>query len=296
MSSRVRIGTRGSALALWQARWVQTLLHKIGLKSELVPIQANGDKNLKKPLYEMGVQGIFTKELDAALLAKEVDLVVHSMKDVPTQLPEGIAPAFIPKRGVHTDVFIPNQPNWEKENSVIATSSLRRAAQWRNAYPNHQITDIRGNVPTRLKKISESTLHGTIMAQAGLVRLDMLPSNAITLDWMVPAPAQGAILVTGLASNPELLSRLYKLNDSETATCVAQERSFLRRLEGGCTAPIGAYAHIKDKVLYFTGCVTQKDGKKQLLFENHFPVTKENIGHYAATQLIQQGAKDLMHG
>ena len=296
MSSRIRIGTRGSALALWQARWVQTLLHTIGRKSELVPIQANGDLELKKPLYELGVQGIFTKELDAALLAKEVDLVVHSMKDVPTQLPEGIDVAFIPKRGEHTDIFIPNQPDWEKDNSVIATSSLRRAAQWRNAYPNHQIADIRGNVPTRLKKLSESKLHGTIMAQAGLVRLDMLPSNAITLDWMVPAPAQGAILVTGLASKPELLSSLHKLNDAETAICVEQERSFLRTLEGGCTAPIGAYATIKDQILSFKGCVTQKDGKKQLLFENHFPVTKENVGHYAAMQLIEQGAKDLING
>lgn len=296
MNSRVRIGTRGSALALWQARWVQTRLQSIGMKSELVPIESSGDQQLQKPLYEMGVQGIFTKELDTALLAKEVDLVVHSMKDVPTQLPEGIALAFVPQRGPHADVFIPNRPDWEKEGSTIATSSLRRAAQWRYAYPTHCITDIRGNVPTRLKKLSESNAHGTIMAQAGLERLDMLPSNAITLDWMVPAPAQGAILVTGLASKPELLSALHKLNDAETAICVEQERSFLRTLEGGCTAPIGAHATTKGDVLYFKGCVTHKEGKEQLLFEKEFDIAEENIGRIAAEQLLERGAKKLIDG
>lgn len=296
MISRLRIGTRGSALALWQARWVQTLLNATGAKSELVPIDATGDKELQKPLYEMGVQGIFTKELDRALLAKKVDLAVHSMKDVPTQLPEGIAAVFIPKRGPHADVFLTANPNWEKEKSVIATSSLRRAAQWRYAYPNHQITDIRGNVPTRLKKLKEGNFDGTIMAQAGLVRLDMLPNNAIVLDWMVSAPAQGAILVTGLESNRKLWEQLKKLNHTETESCVTEERSFLRTLEGGCTAPIGAYACIENNRMYFKGCVSQKDGTKQLLFEEDFPLDKKEIGQHAAMKLLKLGAKQLIDG
>jgi hydroxymethylbilane synthase len=296
MNNRLRIGTRGSALALWQARWVQTLLNTIGVKSELVPIDATGDKELQKPLYEMGVQGIFTKELDHALLAKKVDLAVHSMKDVPTQLPEGIATVFVPKRGPHADVFLARNPNWEEEKSVIATSSLRRAAQWRYAYPNHQITDIRGNVPTRLKKLNEGSFDGTIMAQAGLVRLDMLPKNALVLDWMVPAPAQGAVLVTGLAANKKLLEQLKKLNHTETESCVREERSFLRTLEGGCTAPIGAYAFIENNRLYFKGCVSQKDGSKQLLFEEDFPLDKKEIGKHAAMKLLKLGAKQLIDG
>ena len=171
MSSNVRIGTRGSALALWQARWVQTMLTSIGLKSELVPIQSSGDQQQQKPLYELGVQGIFTKELDTALLAGDVDVAVHSMKDVPTQLPHGITTAFVPKRGAWQDVLVANNSNLVDENSVIATSSLRRAAQWKHKYPSHTITDIRGNVPTRLKKLTESNFDGTIMAMAGLSRL-----------------------------------------------------------------------------------------------------------------------------
>jgi hydroxymethylbilane synthase len=153
MNKLVRIGTRGSALALWQARQVQHMLETLGLRSELVPISSSGDKELQKPLYEMGVQGIFTKELDVALLEGQIDVAVHSMKDVPTQLPKGIAPAFIPKRGPVADVFISKNDAWEDTKSIVATSSLRRAAQWLHKYPHHSTIDIRGNVPHETKKI-----------------------------------------------------------------------------------------------------------------------------------------------
>ena len=296
MSSPVRIGTRGSALALWQARWVQTMLTSIGLKSELVPIQSSGDQQQQKPLYELGVQGIFTKELDTALLAGDVDIAVHSMKDVPTQLPQGITTAFIPKRGAWQDVIVTNNSNWESKNYVVATSSLRRAAQWKHKYPSHTITDIRGNVPTRLKKLSESNFDGTIMAMAGLSRLEMLPENSVVLDWMIPAPAQGAVLVTALTENQELLSALNKLNHEETAHCVEEERLFLRVLEGGCTAPIGAHAQVVDDGIHFKGSITQKDGKKQLVFDAVFALDEKHIGKSAAEQLLAKGAKDVLDG
>lgn len=294
MSRLIRIGTRGSALALWQARWVQSLLASVGLKSELVPIASSGDQQLQKPLYELGVQGIFTKELDVALLTGEIDIAVHSMKDVPTQLPEGIVTAFVPKRGQYQDVFIPNKEDWKAENSSIATSSLRRAAQWRYAFPTHNIVDIRGNVPTRLKKLRESSNHGTIMALAGLTRLEMLPENSVVLDWMIPAPAQGAVLVTGLEKNQKLLASLKPLNHNETARCVEEERMFLRTLEGGCTAPIGAHAQMVANNIHFRGCITQKEGGKQLLFDQAFSKDTPDIGKKAAESLIEQGAKELL--
>lgn len=294
MSNLIRIGTRGSALALWQARWVQTILTSIGLKSELVPIPSSGDQQQQKPLYELGVQGIFTKELDIALLAGDVHIAVHSMKDVPTQLPKGIVPAFVPKRGTWQDVFIPNTIQWASENSVVATSSLRRAAQWLHKYPSHKITDIRGNVPTRLKKLSQSNHSGTIMAMAGLLRLEMLPKNSVVLDWMISAPAQGAIMVTGLAENKKLLSALKKLNHKETVRCVQEERLFLRTLEGGCTAPIGAHAQVLGNNIHFKGCITQKDGLKQLVFDDVFTLDAPNIGQTAAEQLLKKGAKKLL--
>ena len=295
MTSPIRIGTRGSALALWQARWIQTMLTFEGLKSELIPIQSSGDQQQQKPLYELGVRGIFTKELDAALLSGAVDIAVHSMKDVPTQLPKGILPAFVPKRGAWQDVFIPNNPDWKAKHKLVATSSLRRAAQWKHKFPSHQIADIRGNVPTRLKKLSVSDFDGTIMAMAGLSRLEMLPKNSVVLDWMIPAPAQGAILVTRLAENEELLPVLNKLNHSETARCVDEERIFLRTLEGGCTAPIGAHAQIIDNKIHFRGSISQKDGVKQLAIDEVFPLQAEHIGQAAAEQLLAKGAKELLH-
>ena len=297
MNKLVRIGTRGSALALWQARQAQNMLGIVGLRSELVPISSSGDKALQKPLYEMGVQGIFTKELDAALLEGQIDVAVHSMKDVPTQLPKGITTAFIPKRGPVADVFIFKNEAWEVNKSVVATSSLRRAAQWMHKYPHHSIIDIRGNVPTRLKKLERLDCEGTIMAIAGLKRLEMLPKRHTVLDWMVPAPAQGALLVTALEASKDLLAKLSPLNDDETALCVEQERIFLRELEGGCTAPIGALARIEGDQIHFVGNITQKGGKEQRVFDQYLPIENaHDIGSVAAKKLLSQDAKALLNG
>jgi hydroxymethylbilane synthase len=273
------------------------MLGTIGLKSELVPISSGGDEELQKPLYEMGVQGIFTKELDVALLSGQIDIAVHSMKDVPTQLPKGIKIAFIPKRGPTADVFISTDNTWQDDKSIVATSSLRRAAQWLHKYPHHSIIDIRGNVPTRLKKLETLGCQGSIMAIAGLLRLEILPKQHTILDWMVPAPAQGALLVTTLESNKELANKLSTLNHNETAICVTQERIFLRELEGGCTAPIGAVAKIEDDQIHFVGNITQSNGKQQLSFNQCVPTAKaNNIGSIAAKDLLSRGAKTLLNG
>ena len=297
MNKLVSIGTRGSALALWQAQQVQNMLGTVGLKSELMPISSSGDKELQKPLYEMGVQGIFTKELDVALLEGLVDLAVHSMKDVPTKLPKDIATAFIPKRGPVTDVFISKNDSWENDKSVVATSSLRRSAQWMHRYPHHSIIDIRGNVPTRLKKFETLDCQGTIMAMAGLKRLEILPKQHTILEWMVPAPAQGALLITALKSNKSLIAKLSTLNNDETALCVAQERIFLRELEGGCTAPIGALAKMEGDQIHFVGNITQRGGKKQLVFDQYMPLENaHDIGSIAAKELLSRGAKALLSG
>ena len=297
MNKLVSIGTRGSALALWQARQVQNMLGTVGLKSELMPISSSGDKDLHKPLYEMGVQGIFTKELDVALLEGLVDLAVHSMKDVPITLPKDIATAFIPKRGPVADVFISKNDSWENDKSVVATSSLLRSAQWMHRYPHHSIIDIRGNVPTRLKKFETLDCQGTIMAMAGLKRLEILPKQHTVLEWMVPAPAQGALLITALESNKSLIAKLSTLNNDETALCVAQERIFLRELEGGSTAPSGALAKIEGDQIHFVGNITQRGGKKQLVFDQYMPLENaHDIGSIAAKELLSRGAKAILSG
>jgi hydroxymethylbilane synthase len=261
----LRIGTRSSALALWQAHWVQNALLEIGLTSELVPIHSSGDTNLVQPLYEMGVVGVFTKELDQALLQNEVDLCVHSMKDVPTQLPAGIVAGFVPERGHAVDVFVFQEKNWKRlPQRTIATSSLRRQAQWLFAYKNDHVVPLRGNIQTRLDKIKANNWDGAIFAQAGLERLSTDPAIYTPIDWMIPAPAQGAILVTTRAEETKLLEKIKPLSHLPTHGCVQAERDFLRALQGGCSAPIGAHATVQNNRISFVGSVTATDGSQHI--------------------------------
>ena len=209
MNKVLQIGTRDSQLAVWQATHVQQLLAAKGFASELVYIKSEGDIDLVTPLYEIGVQGIFTKTLDAALLGKRIDIAVHSMKDVPTQLAKGIVQAAVLKRASYKDLFVYKdasivndwqltEPSLDAPSAaagIIATSSIRRKAQWLSRYPNHTIENLRGNVNTRLRKLAEHNWNGAIFAAAGLERIEVRPGNSIELDWMLPAPAQGAIMV-----------------------------------------------------------------------------------------------------
>lgn len=292
----IRIGTRDSELALWQAKTVQNALEKTGHKTELVPVKSTGDLNLDQPLYEMGITGIFTKTLDIAMIKGEVDIAVHSMKDVPTALPKGIVEAAVMKRASNKDILIHKGIDFlEKGGGTIATGSLRRKAQWLNKYPDHKVVDLRGNVNTRMQKLHDSDWNGAIFAAAGLERIEIKPDNFIDLNWMIPAPAQGAMLIVAMENDEYSLNALAALNHKESEICVHVEREFLRVLEGGCTAPIGALAKIVNDEVYFHGALFSLDGKKKIEVERALPLTEvKNMGKECALEILENGGKELM--
>jgi len=304
MQRILRIGTRDSQLAVWQATLVQNLLKKSGVQSELVYIKSEGDIDLVTPLYEIGVQGVFTRSLDAALLNKRIDVAVHSMKDVPVQLAKGIQQAAVLKRASYKDVFVFKNAEAEKEYStfniqhstfVVATSSIRRTAQWLNRFPNHKIENLRGNVNTRLKKLSESNWHGAIFAAAGLERIGLRPENSIELDWMLPAPAQGAIMIVCREGDEFAYQSCHQLNDDNTDICTKIERDFLKALLGGCSTPISALAEIKKDQLSFQGNILSPDGKKKANVSYSLPVEEANgLGKKAAGELLKNGSEGIL--
>ena len=290
----IRIGTRSSKLAVWQAKKVQEKLKEINISSTIVQINSSGDKDLSKPIYELGITGVFTKEIDIALINKEVDIAVHSLKDVPTALPKGIVQSAVLKRGSEKDVIIINK-DLLKLNNTVATGSLRRKAQWLNKYKSDKIVDIRGNVGTRLKKLKQSNWRGTIMAKAGLERLNLLPLNYIDLDWMIPAPAQGAISVQNLAKNSLITKMLNKITHSETEMCTNIERTFLKKLEGGCSAPIGAHAKVVDDCIEFCGVILSVDGKSKIEVKGVEKIENNlNIGEKFAKKIIALGGNRIL--
>ena len=283
----IRIGTRDSELALWQAKTVQNQLKTLGYPTEIVSTKSHGDIELSKPLYEMGVTGIFTKALDISLLNGEIDIAVHSMKDVPTALPEGIVVGAVLKRGNPYDVLVykGDLSFLEAEIATIATSSLRRKAQWLHRYPHHNIESLRGNVNTRLQKLTDNPWNGAIFAAAGLERINKLPEKHLVLDWMLPAPAQGAIVVVVREDNVALQKKLLPLHDDYTYIATQLERDFLRALEGGCTAPIGAFAEFKDEKLYFKGGLWSEDGKESSVINEVLTQIDEYTGEKLATMV-----------
>ena len=248
----IRIGTRDSELALWQAHTVQKKLNDLGYKTEIIAVKSQGDILLDKPLYELGITGIFTKTLDIAMLNGQVDIAVHSMKDVPTALPIGIIQAAVLERANTLDILVhKGNLDFLEGNGTIATGSLRRQAQWLNKYPNHKVVDLRGNVNTRLQKLNESDWNGAVFAAVGLERINLKPTDFIDLDWMIPAPAQGAMVIVAMANDEFCKEAVSQLNDLETDICTYIERQFLKTLEGGCTAPIGALARFVEDTIEF---------------------------------------------
>ncbi|WP_299121033.1 hydroxymethylbilane synthase [uncultured Winogradskyella sp.] len=299
MSKIIRIGTRDSQLAMWQAKTVQTQLEHLGHKTVLVPIKSTGDIVLDKPLYELGITGIFTKTLDIAMLNEDIDIAVHSLKDVPTILPKGIVQAAVLKRGNINDtlVYKTNEEFLSARDAVIATGSLRRRAQWLNRYPTHTIVGLRGNVNSRLEKLeTNENWNAAIIAGAGLGRLDLTPENSINLHWMIPAPAQGAIMITALESDEETRAICAEINDEVTEICTSIEREFLNRLEGGCTAPIGAICYInKEEELNFKGILLSKDGTKKIEVTKVVPLeNRHNVAEFCADYIIGKGGKVLI--
>ena len=295
MNKVIRIGTRESALALWQAHTFQDLLNSKGFSSELIPIKSEGDLDLVQPLYEMGTVGIFTKTLDTALLNNRIDLAIHSMKDVPTLLPKGIQQAAVLERGPVKDVLVKktNASSFEIPQ-IIATGSLRRKAQWLSKFPNHNIVPLRGNIQTRLKKLKNEDWDGAIFAEAALVRLKTENENVNILDWMIPAPAQGALMIVCKSKDKALLDVLKQFNHPETALCTQIERDFLRTLEGGCTAPIGALAIVEGNNIQFQGGIFSLDGKRKFIIDETFEKSTELKGVKLANQLLKKGAVELL--
>ncbi|MGI8582489.1 MAG: hydroxymethylbilane synthase [Chitinophagaceae bacterium] len=330
----IKIGTRESELAVWQATLVQMLLKENGFSSELIYIKSEGDIDTVTPLYELGVQGIFTKTLDAALLNNKIDIAVHSMKDVPTVLAKGIKQAAVLKRGSHKDIFVPHPdifnikrpllrasillisqgpkttesifeiPLWghldkqgKMEKVVIATSSIRRKAQWLTRVGDDKIVNLRGNVNTRLRKLEESNWHGAIFAAAGLERINLRPENSIDLDWMLPAPAQGAIMVVCREDDKFSFKACTNFNDADTALCTKIERDFLRTLLGGCSTPISALAQIKKDKILFKGNICSPDGKQKFEIEKEvLIIDADKSGNIAAKEMLENlQAKDIIH-
>ncbi len=300
MDKIIKIGTRESQLAVWQAATVKDLLQKNGYRSELIYIKSEGDTDLKTPLYEIGVQGIFTRALDIALLNGDIDIAVHSMKDVPTMMAKGIVQAAVLPRASYKDLLVPKPGQKFSEQTeplVIATSSIRRKAQWLNRYPNDKIENLRGNVNTRLRKVEENDWNGAIFAAAGLERIGLRPKNALELDWMLPAPAQGAIIVVSTDKNTYCLEACAHFHDADTAVCTAIERDFLRALLGGCSTPISALAKVNNGYVEFTGNILSKDGKQKKEITKRAGINESaNMGTEAAAELLANGGQEILNG
>lgn len=299
MTKKIRIGTRDSELALWQANTVGNKLQQLGYSIEIVPVKSTGDLVLDQPLYEMGITGIFTKTLDVAMLRGDVDIAVHSMKDVPTALPKGIVQAAVLKRAEIHDILVYKKTLdfLEQETAVVATGSLRRRAQWLHRYPKHTLVDLRGNVNTRMQKLQENSWNGAIFASAGLDRIAKKPKSHIALDWMLPAPAQGAMMVVAKEEDVFSQEALVQLNDYETEMTTHIERQFLRTLEGGCTAPIGALASYdeKEEVVRFQGALFSLDGREKHEITKVVALEEwKKVGFFAAKELLNNGGEALM--
>lgn len=295
MTKPIIIGTRGSDLALWQANKVKDLLAEKGHDSVLKIIQSTGDKDRKAKLHEMGLVGVFTKELDDALLLEEIDVAVHSLKDVPTAPPKGIVQCAVLERANPFDVLISSSKFKGQKKFNLASGSLRRRAFWQNKYPEHTLENLRGNVPKRLKKVESKSIDGVILAKAGLDRLGLSPKNVEILDWMTPAPAQGIVGIFCLNKNTKLKVSLAEINDKNTEICAHVERDLLKALEGGCTAPIGAYAQIVKRSVKVKASLLSDDGKILVNQINKKGLTSyEKLGKETAKAMLFNGGEKLM--
>jgi hydroxymethylbilane synthase len=298
MNKTIRIGTRDSELALWQAKTVEKKLNDLGYKTEIIAVKSQGDLILDKPLYELGITGIFTKTLDIAMINGQIDIAVHSMKDVPTALPHGIVQGAVLKRANEKDILVYNNSlDFLNTQGTIATGSLRRQAQWLNKYPTHKVVDLRGNVNTRMQKLKDNNWNGAVFAAAGLERINLKPETFIDLNWMIPAPAQGAMLIVAMQKDDFCKDAVAELNDVETQVCTHIERQFLKTLEGGCTAPIGALAKFneQDDTISFKGVLLSIDGKQKIEIEKTIEIGDwKKLGYHTAQEILNDGGTELM--
>jgi hydroxymethylbilane synthase len=295
VKNRIRIGTRDSQLALWQANKVKAELNELGYETQLVQVKSQGDLILDKPLYELGITGIFTKTLDIAMLNGTVDVAVHSMKDVPTMLPNGIVQKAVLERASSIDIMVTKGSCNFDNPCTIATGSMRRKAQWLHRYPHHNIVGLRGNVNTRLQKLNDNDWQGAIFAKAGLERIHVLPEHYNDLDWMIPAPAQGAMVVVTLENDTFSSEAISSLNHRSSEICTYVERDFLRVLEGGCTAPIGAIATINKEKINLKGVLFSPNGRTRLAVDKSVSlIDYKSLGKNCALEVLANGGKELM--
>ena len=302
MTRKYVIGTRGSDLALWQANLVRTRLESLFTEQEfeIKVIRTTGDQLLDIALSKIGDKGLFTRQIETALLNGEIDFAVHSLKDLQTVQPDGLIIGAVCDRETANDVFISKTHKSIDElpaGARVATGSLRRKSQLLNFRPDLEIVEIRGNVPTRLKKFQESDLDGLILAYAGIFRLGLEKSvsQLIPFSVMLPAVGQGAVAVEIREGDGEVLELAAKLESGPTRVCITAERSFLRRLEGGCQVPIGAYATIDGGNLHLEGMVGSLDGN--VIFRESISggtVEAEELGTRLAERLIEKGAAELL--
>jgi hydroxymethylbilane synthase len=298
----IRIGTRGSALALWQAEWVKSELEKRyqGMTVTLTKIKTTGDKILDVPLAKVGGKGLFVKEIEEAMLASEIDIAVHSMKDVPTFFPDGLHLSCITKREDPRDALLTRNGVTFRElpkGANVGTSSLRRQAQLMNIRPDFVIHQLRGNVDTRLRKLKEGQFDAIILAAAGIKRLGLAENVTEYIDPEISLPAigQGALGIECSVDDRELNDLIAFFNHAESRTCVTGERALLRRLEGGCQVPIACYGRMKDGKLHLTGLVGSVDGKRIIkdTIEGD-PDKAEKLGVTLAENLLVQGADVIL--
>jgi hydroxymethylbilane synthase len=294
----VRIGTRESELALFQAREVEKHFIATGANAEVHAIPAEGDIDLETPLYEMGIQGIFTKTLDAALLQNRIDVAVHSAKDIPTRLAKGLTLAAVLERASAYDALVlPARSNHIETTTtcVIATSSLRRRNQWLYNYPNHSIENLRGNIQTRLVKLDSGRWDGAIFAQAALQRLNIATHTVIKLDWMLPAPAQGAIAVVCRTDDMAMREHCLSIHHEGTGICISAERQFLGAMHGGCAVPIAAHGIIQHNKLVFHANIMTLDAREKLELKLEFaPEQFAEAGLLAANEMTRKGADQII--
>lgn len=303
MTQRIlRIATRKSALAMWQAEYVQDLLrtHHPELTVELVPMTTQGDRILDAPLAKVGGKGLFIKELEIAMQEGRADIAVHSMKDVPVELPEGFGLHAICEREDPRDAFVSHQYaslNELPDGAVVGTSSLRRQCQIKALRPDLVIKDLRGNINTRLSKLDDGEYDAIILASAGLIRLKMQERirSYLPAEVSLPAVGQGAVGIECRDDDAELIALLAPLNHSETEIRVKAERAMNARLQGGCQVPIGSFAELHGDEIYLRGLVGSSDGKTILRSEKKgLQSEAEKIGQQVAEELLSQGADKLL--
>jgi hydroxymethylbilane synthase len=301
--TQVVIGSRGSELALWQAHHVHDLLHAAHphLQIELEIIHTTGDKILDTPLAILGGKGVFTKEIEDALLTNRIDIAVHSLKDLPTELPDGLMLGCVPERANVEDAFLSKDKNARMmdlpDGATIATGSIRRKAQLLSRRPDFKIIDIRGNVPTRIHKMLESNWDGMVLASAGLERLGLTEhlAHKISLEWVLPAVGQGALGIECRADDAETLEILAPLNHRETRVSVTAERALLSAMGGGCQVPIGAHGQVICDTLELSACVAALNGESIVrAVHTGNPEDAEKIGRDLAKTLLDMGGKELL--